>query len=174
MQGGLSVYAEPLTVTSPNTLSLLTYAPVDNVTTMELIVNGRVFPACATAAAFSVSGKTVVWTSTLFGLAVGDEVVARYRFASGPPASATVAALTLHYLAVQGQTAFPTTTPDRFARSYILHPTSVVQVSRNGGRLMPDDGSGKGSFSVAGNIVTLLWPAGLDETVIIDVLEPSS
>ena len=174
MHGGVGVYAEPVTVTGANAFAPLTYAPVDALTTMEVIVNGRVFSGCSTSAAFNVVGKILTWTSSLYSVVPGDEVIARYRFSSTLPASSTVVTMTLYYVAVQGQTNFPLNVPDRFANSYNLMATSSVHVSRNGGRLMPDDGSGKGGFTVAGNQVTLLWPAGLDETVSIDVLEQAT
>ena len=39
---------------------------------------------------------------------------------------------------------------------------------------MPDDGSGKGAYTVSqpGNQIRLLWPAGQDETIAVDVWEP--
>ena len=171
LHGGLGVYAEPVSVTAVNTLAPLTYAPVDNVTTMEVIVNGRVFAGCSTSAAFNVVGKQITWTSRLYSVVPGDEVIARYRFVATPPASASMAAISLYYVATQAQTNFDLTLPDRFANSYHLLPSSSVHVSRNGGRLMPNDGSGKGGFTVTGNIVTLLWPAGQDETIAVDVWE---
>ena len=174
LHGGVGVYAEPVTVIAPNSLAPLTYAPVDNVTTMEVIVNGRVFSGCSTSAAFNVVGKQIVWTSTLYSVVPGDEVIARYRFSASLPASSTVVAISLYYVATQGQTVFDVTTPDRFANSYHLAATSTVHVSRNGGRLMPDDGSGKGGFTVVGSQVMLLWPAGQDETISIDVLEQAT
>ena len=89
------------------------------------------------------------------------------------PAVAGTPAISLYYLAAPGQTTFPLSTPDRFALSYLLHAASKVQVSRNGARLTPDDGTGKGAYVVLqpSNAITLLWPAGQDETITIDVWE---
>jgi hypothetical protein len=170
-QSHTGVIAEQLTVTAVNTFSQLSNTPIDSGNTMEVIVNGRSFSGCVTPLPFYASGKTLVWISTLYSVAPGDEVVARYRFASGAAIPMQGRAVSLYYVAVQGQTSFPLSVPDRFALTYTLSASSTVQVSRNGSRLMPDDGSGKGGFTVAGNAVTLLWPAGQDETLAIDVWE---
>ena len=170
--------AEPVAVTAPNTLALLSNAPVDALTTMEVVVNGRAFCGCATPAPFTVVGKQITWASTLYSINPGDEVVARYRFSvtasSSPPAVAGFPAISLYYLAVQGQKDFLLSTPDRFTLTYNLRSTSRVEVSRNGMRLMPDDGTGKGGYIVSTNSISLLWPAGSDETIIIDVWEQAS
>jgi hypothetical protein len=171
--GGLGVTAEQVTVTAANTLAQLINPPVDASTTMQVIVNGRVFSGCVSPPPFTVAGKLVTWASTAITIGMTDEVVARYRYAVTPVASAKVPAISLYYLATQGQQNFLLSTPDRFALSYVLDEGSKVQVSRNGLRLMPDDGSGKGGFAVANNVVMLLWPAGADETVIVDVWEPA-
>ena len=89
------------------------------------------------------------------------------------PAAGQVPAISLYYVATQGQTNFFLSTPDRFALSYNLRPASQVKVWRNGQRLTPDDGTGKGAYVVIqpSSEITLLWPAGQDETITIDVWE---
>jgi len=77
----------------------------------------------------------------------------------------------LYYVATAGQTAFPLGTPDRFNKSANLSASAAVTVMRNGSRLMPVDGLGVGGYTLAGNVVTLAWPAGDGETVIIDIVE---
>ena len=173
-QSSTGIIAEPVAVTAPNTFALLSNTPADSGNTMEVIVNGRVFSGCATPAPFYVSGKQIVWSSTLYGVVPGDEVIARYRFAVGAAIPMTGKAVSLYYVATQGQSSFPLDVPDRFSFSYHLTTSSTVQVSRNGQRLMPDDGSGKGGFTVASNAVNLLWPAGVDETIVVDVWEQDS
>ena len=137
---------------------------------MQMIVNGKVYSGCASPKPFTVVGAQVTWVASP-SLIVTDQVIARYRYAVQLPASAKALSTSLYYFAVQGQTVFPLSTPDRFGVSYVLGPFSKVQVSRNGARLTPDDGTGKGAYTVGGNAVTLLWPAGVDEAVTIDVWE---
>ena len=164
----LGLYAEQLTVTALNTLSDLKYPAWDSLTTMELIINDQVFPACITPPHFTVSGVHVSWVSTLHSLIPGDEVVARYRYLTQPAPSSNIIAATLYYSAVIGQTLFPLSVPDKFGQSWTLTLGETVNVSRNGGRLMPAVGS-DGAYTVASNIVALLWPAGQGEIIAIDV-----
>ena len=170
-QSHTGVISEQLTVTAPNTFSLLSNTPVDTGNTMIVAVNGRVFSGCAVPPPFYASGRNLIWSSTLYGVVPGDEVIARYRFTAGTAIPMRGRAVSLYYLAAQGQTVFPLSAPDRFSLTYTLSDSSTVQVSRNGARLMPDDGSGKGGFTVVGDTIALLWPAGQDETVAIDVWE---
>jgi hypothetical protein len=172
LQGGLGVFAEQVQVVGSNALAALSNVPVDATTTMQVIVNGVVYSGCVTPRPFTVAGAAVTWVGPP-ALALSDQVVARYRYAVTPPATAAVAAISLYYFAAQGQTEFSLGDPDRFANSYALGNGSKVQVSRNGSRLTPDDGSGVGGFTVAGNAVTLLYPAGDGEAVAIDVWEQS-
>jgi len=173
-QTSTGVIAEPVTVTAPNTFALLSNTPTDAGATMEVVVNGRVFSGCASPAPFYVVGKQITWTSTLYGVVPGDDVIARYRFAVCAAIPMTGKAISLYYVATQGQTSFPLNVADRFSSSYHLTAASTVQVSRNGQRLMPDDGAGKGGFTITGNAVNLLWPAGVDETIVVDVWEQSA
>ena len=173
-QSHTGVISEQLTVTAPNTFSPLSNAPIDTGNTMIVAVNGRVFSGCAVPPPFYASGKTLVWASTLYGVVPGDEVIARYRFTAGTAIPMLGRAVSLYYVAITGQTNFPLSVPDRFSLTYTLSDSSTVFVTRNGVRLMPDDGSGKGGFTLSGNSVTLLWPAGQDETVAIDVWEQDS
>ncbi len=171
LNGGAGIAAEQLTVAVQSVLPPLSSAPVDALSTMQIIVAGKVYSGCVTPRPFTVNGSVVTWAGP--AIAPGTEVVARYRYAVAPVAAAKVPAISLYYVAAQGQTDFLLSTPDRFSLSYSLRAGSKVQVSRNGARLMPDDGTGKGSYRVSGNAVVLLYPAGLDETLVVDVWEPA-
>jgi hypothetical protein len=164
---GAGLIAEPVAVTAANALAPLSQIPLDGDSTMELIVNGRVFAGCASPKHFTVLGKQITWASTLYGVAPGDEVIARYRFSALPPTGTPLPAASLYYVATAGQTVFPMTTPDFYARSAVA-PFGAVEVFRNGSRLMPDTGSGVGGYTLVGSTVTLLWPAGVGEIVTID------
>ena len=92
-----------------------------------------------------------------------------------PPAPINVTqvqkTLTLYYRAMTGQLDFPLSVFDLYSNNYLLTASSAIAVTRNGGRLMPDDGSGVGGYTVnvATNTVSLLWPAGDGEIVIVDL-----
>ena len=91
-----------------------------------------------------------------------------------PPLELNVAT-SLVYVATQGQTDFPLSTPDRFGEQIVLSPENAVEVFRNGSRLAPDDGTGMGGYTLpSSNTVTLLWPAGAGEVIVIDVYSSSA
>lgn len=74
--GGISLYQEQLSVTSVNTLSALSHAPIGPVT---LFINGAVFNSVTVPAPFTVSGNTITWISTITSLLPGyTTVVASY------------------------------------------------------------------------------------------------
>lgn len=172
MVGGLAMTQEDMPVSAVNTFAApLAQIPADADTTMVLFVNGRAF----FPGSFAVSppgSANIIWTDPHFSVAPGDQVIARYRYSVGVPPSAGYAAISLYYLAVQGQTAFPLSELDCFAVSYALKPTSVVHVYRNGLRLMAYGGpSAPGGYSLSGDVVTLAWAAGENESVVVDVWE---
>jgi hypothetical protein len=168
-----ALIAEQVTVTGPNALAALTYAPLDSLSTMEVLVNGRAFAGCASPPAFTVTDAQITWISTLFGIVPGDEVIARYRCAPGVPGSdEPPPGLTLYYIATQGQTVFNFDVPDNFNNVNSVAGASTVRVTRNGLRLMPDNGSGSGAYvaNLGGSgSLTLLWPAGAGEVISIDL-----
>ena len=71
-------FMEALTVTAPNTLSLLTHAPDGG--SILLVVNGRTFMPVGAPPPFLVGGQTITWLSTIYGLAPGDEVNVSYTY----------------------------------------------------------------------------------------------
>jgi hypothetical protein len=73
-----NIQMEQLTVSATNTLSALSLAPNNNL--MVLIVNGAVFLPVGSPQAFSVSGTTITWLSSIFSLNVGDSVFAIYTY----------------------------------------------------------------------------------------------
>ena len=75
-------FMEALTVTAPNTLSALTYPPDGG--SIMLVNNGRTFMPVGTPPPFSVSGQTITWLSTIYGLAPGDEVNVAYTYLGIP------------------------------------------------------------------------------------------
>ena len=73
---GQFIGEEALIVTAPNTLSALSRVPDGFVFT--LTVEGRPFYPIAPDPAFTFDGKTITWISTIYSLAVGNEVIAFY------------------------------------------------------------------------------------------------
>jgi hypothetical protein len=69
-------YMQPLTITVSNTFPALSFTPV--VGLFLLIVNGTTFTLSDSPASFSVSGTTITWLSTVWGVNPGDTVVAVY------------------------------------------------------------------------------------------------
>jgi hypothetical protein len=90
---------------------------------------------------------------------------------SPPPALVATLSASLYYIATNGQTTFNLGTPDFFNNSYVLQPNNVVHVNVSGARYMPDDGSGTGGYTIAGNVITLVHPAAPGAQISIDVLE---
>ena len=168
---GLGLISEQLAVVDRNQPAPTAYPPVDAQTTMELVVNGRVFSGSASPAPFTVTGKQVTFTSPFYSISPGDEVIARYRYSVPVPQFANYQVISLYYLASQGQTVFLLSAPDRFGGVYTLTPQSVVAVYRSGSRIMPDDGTAAAGFTRSANSITLAAPAGVNEQVTIDVSE---
>lgn len=86
--------------------------------------------------------------------------------------------LSLYYVAIPRQTAFPTQTADRFGNTANLGAGGLygIQVSVNGVRLALDDGSGYGGYTVdyLHSTVNLLAPANSGDVVIIDLYDLAS
>jgi hypothetical protein len=77
--GGMLIAMDALPISILNTIPPLSFAP-DNVVLM-LTINGTTFFAVGSQAAFTVSGNTLTWTSTLFSIPVGAAVIAVYSHA---------------------------------------------------------------------------------------------
>ena len=73
-----------LTVGGSNSLSVTSFTPAYQTGTSRglflLIVNGQTFVPAGASPAFSVSGTTVTWLSTVFGLSSTDSVFAVYNY----------------------------------------------------------------------------------------------
>lgn len=69
---------EELVILTPNVLPALSKPYSGNM--FLLIVNGYTFVPVGSPAPFTVSGITVTWTSTVFGINPGDSVVAVYSY----------------------------------------------------------------------------------------------
>lgn len=69
------------------------------------------------------------------------------------------------------QQVFPLGTLDVFGNNYISNSASVLEVFSNGSRLMPDDGTGRGAYTlnIITNTINLLYPAGSGEIITINV-----
>ena len=67
-----------LTVTGLNTVSNLSRTP--NSGLFLLILNGLTFVPAGSPAPFSVSGTTITWSSTVYSINNGDNVVAIYSY----------------------------------------------------------------------------------------------
>ena len=83
----------------------------------------------------SIAGGTPVWTPA-------------------PPCGTTVNVTvqqktqTLYYIAVQGQTQFPMTAADMFDNNVLLDGSQALTVYKGGLRLVPDNGTGAGGYTV--------------------------
>lgn len=77
--GGGDAFQEQLTVTALNTLSALSKTPVSS-TAVLLFINGVAYSPVGGSAPFSVSGKTITWSSANagFDIETTDRVVAGY------------------------------------------------------------------------------------------------
>ena len=73
------IMQEPLTILTANVLPPLSHTPVGGL--MQLIVNGRVFCPVGTQPPFTVSGNAITWTSTIWSIAPGSDVIAVYSYA---------------------------------------------------------------------------------------------
>ena len=83
---GSAIRTELLGILAQNTIPPLTDVPDGQMTL--LFVNGRAF--ADVSGAFSVTGNTVAWSSPIFSINPGDEVVACYTYAtSGPSGGGT-------------------------------------------------------------------------------------
>jgi hypothetical protein len=71
-----TIRTELLTIVTQNVIPNLSLTPDGNMT--FLFVNGRAF--ATVAGAFSVTGQTITWASTIYSVNPGDEVVACYSF----------------------------------------------------------------------------------------------
>jgi hypothetical protein len=79
--------------------------------------------------------------------------------------------LSLVYVAAAGQTVFPLNVADRYGNVYALTVNNGLQVTAGGNRLVLDDGTGFGGYTVnvANNSVVFLYPLGSGEVVIFDI-----
>ena len=75
----------------------------------------------------------------------------------------------LVYPATIGQTIFSLNTPDHYGNQWALTDANALQVTVGGIRLVQDDGTGIGQYTVNlfANSVTLLTPFGTDPVVIV-------
>ena len=78
---------------------------------------------------------------------------------------------TLYYIASTGQTQFSLSAADMFNNNVLLDGSQALAVSKGGLRLVPDDGSGAGGYTVdlSNNTINLLWPAGASEILVVDL-----
>jgi hypothetical protein len=132
-------FAEIVAVTAANTLAPLSNVPVDGATTMELVVNGRVFAGCESPPSFTVSGNTITWTSTIYSVNPGDVVIAHYHYAAqsfGPGASPPSTALPLMDGIAAAGVAIP------YSREDHVHPHDTSLTGMNDNRII------NGNFSV--------------------------
>lgn len=70
---------DSLTITVANTFPALSHS-YNNSGYFQLIVNGQVFVPAGSPAAFSVSGTSITWLSTIFSVNPGDVVFAMYTY----------------------------------------------------------------------------------------------
>lgn len=73
-----SVFMQKLTISVANTFPALTYTYAPGM--FLLVINNQTFVPTGASPPFSVSGKTITWSSTLYGVAVGDDVSAIYTY----------------------------------------------------------------------------------------------
>ena len=76
----IAPFSEPIPVLAgppAPALANLSQAP-DPASPISLVVNGRAFYASSASPAFTVSGTTIAWISTIYSVAPGDEVIAVY------------------------------------------------------------------------------------------------
>jgi hypothetical protein len=73
-----SLQEDILTITALNSLPRLSQIPNEQVFT--LFVEGRPFFLSAASPAFTLSGNLITWTSTIYSVEPGAEVVAQYTF----------------------------------------------------------------------------------------------
>jgi hypothetical protein len=79
--------------------------------------------------------------------------------------------LSLIYVATAGQTIFPLNQTDRYGNTYILTENTGIEVTAGGNRLVQDDGTGFGGYTInmTTNTVIFLHPLGLGEVVVFDI-----
>jgi hypothetical protein len=82
--------------------------------------------------------------------------------------SPVIISSTLYYIALAQQTVFPLDTPDEFGRTGTAAGSGVV-VYVNGSRLVPINDY---MVDLANNQIILVWPAGVGNSVIIDLTAP--
>ena len=107
-------------------------------------------------------------------LAASAEVV--FDLVSSPPPlippvllNDAIVATTLYYVATAGQNVFYLSTPDEFNNVGVM-TANEVQVYRSGNRLVPVDAY---TLDVANNRVLLVYPAGVGEPIIIELINPA-
>ena len=69
---------EPVTVTGINTLAPLLHTPITGI--IMICINGTAFFTVGSQAAFTVTGNVVTWTSSVYDINLGDDVVALYAY----------------------------------------------------------------------------------------------
>jgi hypothetical protein len=79
--------------------------------------------------------------------------------------------LSLVYVAAAAQTVFSLNAPDRYGNVYALTNNNGLQVTAGGNRLVQDDGTGFGGYTInlTNNTVTFLYPLGAGEIVVFDI-----
>jgi hypothetical protein len=79
--------------------------------------------------------------------------------------------LSLVYVATAGQTVFPLSKLDHYGNNYGLTTNSGVQVSASGTRLVMDDGTGFGQYTInlIANEIVFLRPCGAGEIIVFDI-----
>ena len=83
---------------------------------------------------------------------------------------------TLYYITSSGQTQFPLSAADMFGSNVLLTDDTALVVFKGGLRLVPDDGTGVGGYTVdmPNNQVNLLWPAGDGEILVADIYDTTA
>lgn len=81
-------------------------------------------------------------------------------------------AMSLYYVVGNNpQQVFPLGMPDVFGNNYVLSASSAVEVFSNGTRLMPDDGTGRGAYTLnaVNNTINFLYPQGSGQIITVDI-----
>ena len=78
---------------------------------------------------------------------------------------------TLYYIASSGQTQFQLSAADMFGNNVLLDGSQALAVYKGGLRLVPDNGTGAGGYTVdlPNNQINLLWPSGAGEILVVDL-----
>jgi len=77
--GAGNVSTESLTISVANTFPALSHS-YNNSGLFQLIVNGQIFVPAGSSPAFSISGTSITWLSSIFSVNPGDTVFAMYTY----------------------------------------------------------------------------------------------